>query len=140
MASAIKVLTIGTNDLGVLPREVNAGCLSEIDWFESNQKYARASIQADQNGEYNITDSVIGTNSHRELYDNGTKILEWHSTLDGKLIVQSYTEKQINLFAALKIKECFINAKGPVFIKGSLECESILAIDAEALWLDDEMK
>ncbi|MFJ1267930.1 hemagglutinin repeat-containing protein [Legionella lytica] len=139
MASAIKVLTIGTHDLGVLPREVNVDYLSDIDWFEFSQKHARAAIQPDQNGEYNITDSIIGTKTHGELYDNGIKILEWHSTSDGKLIVQSYTEKQLNLFADLKTKECFINAKGPVYIKGKLEMESILAIDAEALWLDDEV-
>ncbi|USQ13010.1 hemagglutinin repeat-containing protein [Legionella lytica] len=139
MASAIKVLTIGMHDLGVLPREVNADYLAEINWFESNQEHAKAAIQPDKNGEYNITDSVIGTKSHGELYDNGIKILEWHSTLDGKLIVQSYTEKQINLFAAIKTKECFINAKGPVYIKGTLETDSVLAIDAEALWLDDEV-
>ncbi|WP_058535439.1 hypothetical protein [Legionella saoudiensis] len=139
MASAIKVLSIGTQDLGVLPRELNAHYLSDVDWLESNQKQARALIQPDQNGEYNITDNIIGTKTHGELYDDGTKVLEWHSTPDGRLIVQSYTEKQINLFAALKTKECFFKAKGPVYIKGSLEIESLLAIDAEALWLDDEI-
>ncbi len=139
MASAIKVLSIGIQDLGVLPRELNAHYLSDVDWLESNQKQARALIQPDQNGEYNITDNIIGTKTHGELYDDGTKVLEWHSTPDGRLIVQSYTEKQINLFAALKTKECFIKAKGPVYIKGSLEIESLLAIDAEALWLDDEI-
>ncbi|KTC96765.1 hypothetical protein [Legionella feeleii] len=135
MPGTAELLPVGTQDLGVLPRKGREDYLPAIEWHDQHKRHAL--IKPDENNEYTITESLIKASSHCALYDNQTKILEWHYGEDGRLIVQSYTEKQVNLFAALKVKECLIKAQGPLFFKGKLDSEATVAIDAEALWLAD---
>ncbi|MGL6029379.1 MAG: hypothetical protein ACRC0B_02915 [Legionella sp.] len=134
------VFNLGIDDIGVLPREVKIHLQTMPDWFtHDEQTNTRAQIIADQHGDYNITEHIIGCVKQCTLYDNGVKVLEWHFGEDGCLVVQAYTEQQVNLFTSLELKQGLIKAKGPLFIKGKIECESLLAIDAEALCFSDEI-
>jgi hypothetical protein len=133
MASAVKILQIGINDLGVVPRDKSPDQLPLIS--KHDKKWATAQIKPDANNEYNITENLIASALNGELYDKDVKILEWYYDDERRLIVESYTDRQVNLFADLKVKECLIKAKGPLYINGKVESESAIAIKAEALWL-----
>lgn len=103
MASAVKILQIGINDLGVVPRDKSPDQLPLIS--QHDKKKATAQINPDTNNEYNITESLIASVLNGERYDKDVKILEWYYDDEHRLIVESYTDKQVNLFADLKIKE-----------------------------------
>ncbi len=137
MAGAVEVLQVGISDLGVLPRDKS---LKAIEQYCDSKKKDSPLISLDENNEYNINDTLIASFSDGTLYDNDVKIIEWYFDTDSRLIIQSNTDKQVNLYADLKVKECFIKANGPLFIKGRLDCKSTIAIEAEALWLADSVK
>ena len=135
-----KVLQVGIHDLGVLPREKFLNYLTSVNQDDAYRKTSRITITPDQNDEYNITESLISPIFLGALYDGTNKILEWSHHAGDCLIIESYTDKQVNLFANFKVKKCLIRATGPVFIQGKLEAKAIVAIEAEALWLAESLE
>ncbi len=124
------VLKVGTNDLGVLPRNKNLDYPTLINAHSSYEKKTTLQITSDENNEYNIAESLIASIPTGNFYDQNVKIFEWQHAIDGSLIIESYTDKQVNLFADLKVARCLIRANGPLFIKGKLESKSTIAIEA----------
>lgn len=139
MIGAVEVLQIGINNLGVVPRDKSADYLPFDSKYDDYQQGTTTLISPDGNNEYNITESLIAFSRDSEIYDKDVKILEWYYDAQGCLFVESYTDRQINLFADLQVKGCVIKAKGPLFINGKLESKSTIAIDAQALWLAEPL-
>lgn len=130
----ISILTVDLDDQGVFARRRNK--------IAPPSSFNRASnpistIFLDENNEYSLTEAMVSSVRRCELYDGDTKILEWLLTENNCLLIEAFTESQINLFADLDLYECHIIAKGPLFFGGKITAKSTLSISAQSLLLGE---
>ncbi|MGQ3890939.1 hemagglutinin repeat-containing protein [Legionella sp. CNM-4043-24] len=136
MWNFFSILPLGKRDPGVIPKDKNLDTLPAEKQFVSHPK----DISQDENQEYTIPAHLITSTEHGSVCDKDITILEWHMTKEHCLVITSHTDRQINLFENVELKECVIKASGPVQIAGTIDCESALVIEAEALRITKSIK
>lgn len=134
----LMIMEVGVQNLGVQSRVKDINDFSFIPPSLANTNNILEPISLDENGEYTFVASEIFSPSGA-LYDNEIKVLEWRRTIDGCLVVEIYTTKQVNLFTNVKVKECLVSAKGPLFIQGQIEADTV-GIQAEALGVSGSLQ
>ena len=137
--TAVKVLSVGAKDLGVIAHHVKEKGLYQVEVSSKANNLTTVRIRLGKNKHYDIDQCLIETYADCQIYDGKTKVLEWSRYKDGILVVQAYTDKQINFFAALQAPKCFVKATGSLAFHGTLDVES-LTIDAKALIFKSAIK
>lgn len=130
----IAVPDFNENTVGVIPRRIKSEVINKnIHVINSN-----LSITADDNDEYTIT--IFPFHAEQRIYDNNHKIMECSYLENGKLNIQIFTDKQVNLYIECNIKSLLINSKAPLFLGSKIKTVGEIGIIAKALILDEEVK
>ncbi len=90
------------------------------DIIESNSSVI--SITADPNNIYSIFSEMLESTDHQVIMDGDFKVADIIIE-NGKIIVKSYTDKQINFSSDIEAESLLIESQGPVCFTGKIHAE-----------------
>lgn len=122
--------SVSLNQIGVSARQ-KTDALSPL--LSQPSLVPITSISTNEQGEYSLNSALFIQASQGALYDGDIKVLEWFCDAKGQLVIEVFTDKQLNLFGDLHLKQCLIKAQGPLFLEGCMHVEGTLGITAQAL-------